>query len=197
LPKESGLLDSFHFFGLCYNNIVVCFINVYQGVKALFKLSEIKELIKLVDQTSLQELEIESEGSRLFIRKPNKTESVVVAAAPAQTAAYAPVVAQAAPQAAVQAAQSAAAEAKAEADANLHKIVSPMVGTFYSAPSPGAAAYVSKGSDVKEKTIVCIIEAMKLMNEIEAEVKGQIVEVLVENGQLVEYGQPLFLVKPE
>ncbi|MDQ1909528.1 acetyl-CoA carboxylase biotin carboxyl carrier protein [Paenibacillus sp. GD4] len=163
----------------------------------MFKLSEIKELIKLVDQTSLQELEIESEGSRLFIRKPNKTESVVVASAPVQQT-YAPVAAQAAqPVAAVQAAATSAPEAdkKPAADANLHKIVSPMVGTFYAAPSPGAANYVSKGSEVKEKTIVCIIEAMKLMNEIEAEVKGEIVEVLVENGQLVEYGQPLFLVK--
>lgn len=72
-----------------------------------------------------------------------------------------------------------------------------MVGTFYESPSPGAASFVSKGSSIKEKTIVCIIEAMKLMNEIEAEVKGEIVEVLVENGQLVEYGQPLFKVKPE
>ena len=79
---------------------------------------------------------------------------------------------------------------------DLHRIVSPMVGTFYSAPSPDAAPFVKAGDSVKEKTVVCIVEAMKLMNEIEAEVKGEIVEVLVENGQLVEYGQPLFLVKP-
>lgn len=163
----------------------------------MFKLSEIKELIKLVDQTSLQELEIESEGTRLLIRKPNKTEQYVVASAPAQPA-FAPVISQQpqAPAAAVQA-PSPAAEAPAAVNANLHTIVSPMVGTFYESPSPGAAPFVSKGSQVKEKTIVCIIEAMKLMNEIEAEVKGEIVEVLVENGQLVEYGQPLFLVKPE
>lgn len=161
----------------------------------MFKLSEIKELIKLVDQTSLQELEIENEGSRLLIRKPNKTEQVVVAAAPAVQA-YAPAaVQQTAPAPAASAAP--AAEKPAAADAGLHTIVSPMVGTFYEAPSPGAAPFVSKGSKVKEKTVVCILEAMKLMNEIEAEVKGEIVEVLVENGQLVEYGQPLFLVKPE
>lgn len=156
----------------------------------MFKLSEIKELIKLVDQTSLQELEIESEGSRLLIRKPNKTEQVIVSAAP-----YAPAVVQQSVPAA--AANIAAAEKPAAADAGLHTIVSPMVGTFYEAPSPGAASFVSKGSKVKEKTVVCILEAMKLMNEIEAEVKGEIVEMLVENGQLVEYGQPLFLVKPE
>ncbi|ALS22795.1 MULTISPECIES: acetyl-CoA carboxylase biotin carboxyl carrier protein [Paenibacillus] len=158
----------------------------------MFKLSEIKELIKLVDQTSLQELEIENEGSRLLIRKPNKTEQVVVAAAPAVQA-YAP----AAVQQTAPAPAAPAAEKPAAADAGLHTIVSPMVGTFYEAPSPGAAPFVSKGSKVKEKTVVCILEAMKLMNEIEAEVKGEIVEVLVENGQLVEYGQPLFLVKPE
>ncbi|MCP3772577.1 acetyl-CoA carboxylase biotin carboxyl carrier protein [Paenibacillus sp. MZ04-78.2] len=163
----------------------------------MFKLSEIKELIKLVDQTSLQELEIENEGSRLLIRKPNKTEQVIVTAAQpaASLVAQQPV-----PQAVVQTSAAVnipAAEPPAAAQSNLHTIVSPMVGTFYEAPSPGAASFVSKGTSVKETTIVCIIEAMKLMNEIEAEVKGQIVEVLVENGQLVEYGQPLFLVKPE
>ncbi|CAG7612429.1 Biotin carboxyl carrier protein of acetyl-CoA carboxylase [Paenibacillus solanacearum] len=160
----------------------------------MFKLSEIKELIKLVDQTSLQELEIESEGSRLFIRKPNKTEQVVVASGAVATA-IPQVVTHQAP--AVQAVQAPPAETVAPAASNLHTIVSPMVGTFYESPSPGAASFVSKGSAVKEKTVVCIIEAMKLMNEIEAEVKGEIVEVLVENGQLVEYGQPLFTVKPE
>ena len=83
------------------------------------------------------------------------------------------------------------------ADASLHKVTSPMVGTFYQAPSPDAAPYVKVGDKVGEETIVCIVEAMKLFNEIEAEIKGEIVEVLVKDGQLVEYGQPLFLVKPE
>ncbi|WP_088833527.1 acetyl-CoA carboxylase biotin carboxyl carrier protein [Paenibacillus tyrfis] len=163
----------------------------------MFKLSEIKELIKLVDQTSLQELEIENEGSRLLIRKPNKTEQIVVTSVQPASGVVAQ---QPAPQAVVQTSAAVnipAAEPPAAAQSNLHTIVSPMVGTFYEAPAPGAAPFVSKGSSVKETTIVCIIEAMKLMNEIEAEVKGQIVEVLVENGQLVEYGQPLFLVKPE
>ncbi|AEI41232.1 acetyl-CoA carboxylase biotin carboxyl carrier protein [Paenibacillus mucilaginosus] len=163
----------------------------------MFKLSEIKELIKAVDASTLQELEIESEGSRLVIRKPNKTEQVVYASAPAAAPAFAPVVS-APPTAPAAVPAQAPVEGKpAAADANLHIITSPMVGTFYESPSPGAAPFVSKGSSIKEKTIVCIIEAMKLMNEIEAEVKGEIVEVLVENGQLVEYGQPLFKVKPE
>ncbi|MHA6483794.1 acetyl-CoA carboxylase biotin carboxyl carrier protein [Paenibacillus sp. strain BS8-2] len=165
----------------------------------MFKLSEIKELVKLIDQTSVQELEIENEGARLHIRKPGKTEVVNVQAAPiTHTYAAAPIAAQpqnVAPQAVQPAAVEAAAPQKPALD--LHQIVSPMVGTFYSAPSPDTPAFVKAGDRVTEKSVVCILEAMKLMNELEAEVKGEIVEVLVENGQLVEYGQPLFLVKAD
>ncbi|MFF2090249.1 acetyl-CoA carboxylase biotin carboxyl carrier protein [Paenibacillus sp. NPDC058174] len=166
----------------------------------MFKLSEIKELIKLVDQTSVHELEIENEGARLLIRKPGKTEVVNVQAAPI-THTYSPApVPTAAPQAsAAPAAQPAAQEAPAASPSkeNLHSITSPMVGTFYSSPSPDASEFVKVGDRVNEKSVVCILEAMKLMNELEAEVRGEIVEILVTNGQLVEYGQPLFLVKPE
>ncbi|TCZ77453.1 acetyl-CoA carboxylase biotin carboxyl carrier protein [Paenibacillus albiflavus] len=163
----------------------------------MFKLSEIKELMKLMDQTSLQELEIENEGTRVFIRKGNKTESVFVAAPTVQTS-VAPAVQQAAPAPSAVVEPVMASTSTANKDTSgLHTIVSPMVGTFYQASAPGAAPFVSTGSKVNEKTICCIVEAMKLMNEIEAEVKGEIVEILVENGQLVEYGQPLFLVKPE
>ncbi|MEK3730874.1 MULTISPECIES: acetyl-CoA carboxylase biotin carboxyl carrier protein [Paenibacillus] len=163
----------------------------------MFKLDEIKELIKLVDETSVQELEIENEGTRLSIKKPSTQEVVSLQAAP-QTFIPAPQVV--APQtvqtgqAPAQASQEAAA---VDSNSALHKIVSPMVGTFYRSPSPEAGPFVSPGDRVDEKTTVCIIEAMKLMNELEAEVKGQIVEVLVENGQLVEFGQPLFLVKAD
>ena len=87
------------------------------------------------------------------------------------------------------------APAAAKDDAHYHEITAPMVGTFYAAPAPDAEPYVKVGSKVKKDTVVCIVEAMKLFNEIEAEVEGEIVEILVENGQLVEYGQPLFLVK--
>lgn len=90
-----------------------------------------------------------------------------------------------------------AKEEAAKEGGNFHKITSPMVGTFYASSSPEADPYVTVGSKVTESSVVCIVEAMKLFNEIEAEVKGEIVEVLVENGQLVEYGQPLFLVKAE
>lgn len=161
----------------------------------MLKFSEIKELIKLVDQSSLQEIEIENEGSKVAIRKPAKAEQVVVAApvaAPVVAAAPAPVAAPAVTPTAAPVAAPAPA-----ADSNLHKITSPMVGTFYTSPSPTAPHFVQVGDKVNPKSVVCIVEAMKLMNEIEAEVKGEIVEILVENGQLVEYGQPLFLVKPE
>ncbi len=162
----------------------------------MFKLSEIKELIKLVDQTSVHELEIENEGARLAIRKPGRTEVVNVQTAPA-THTYIP----AAPALTAVPAAAAAPEAQAKAEAadtsHLHRITSPMVGTFYRAPSPDAAAFINVGDRVTEKTVVCILEAMKLMNPLEAEVNGEIVDILVENGQLVEYGTPLFLVKPQ
>jgi len=164
----------------------------------MFKLSEIKELIKLVDQTSVHELEIENDGARLAIRKPGRTEVVNVQTSPAAhtyiPAMPAPATAPAAAAAVVE------TQAKAEPAADtshLHRITSPMVGTFYRAPSPDAAMFVNVGDRVTEKTVVCILEAMKLMNPLEAEVNGEIVDILVENGQLVEYGTPLFLVKPQ
>lgn len=163
----------------------------------MFKLSEIKELIKLVDQTSVHELEIENEGARLAIRKPGRTEIVNVQTAPLSHT-YLPAASTPSATALAAPAAPAAEPAPAVADnSHLHRIVSPMVGTFYRAPSPEASAFVNVGDKVSDKTVVCILEAMKLMNPLEAEVKGEIVEILVENGQLVEFGQPLFLVKPE
>jgi acetyl-CoA carboxylase biotin carboxyl carrier protein len=165
----------------------------------MYKLSEIKELVKLVNQTSIQELEIENEGSRLCIRKSNPMENVMMNPAVSQQG-YAPAAVQPNVQQSNQQPASAPEQASESStddkqDSNLHTIVSPMVGTFYASPSPSAPAFAKNGDKVTEKTVVCIIEAMKLMNEIEAEVKGEIVEILVENGQLVEFGQPLFLVK--
>jgi acetyl-CoA carboxylase biotin carboxyl carrier protein len=159
----------------------------------MFKLSEIKELIKLVDQTSVHELEIENEGMRLAIRKPGRTEVVNVQTAPLSHT-YLPSAqpTSAAPSASYPETKTAAAD-----HSHLHRITSPMVGTFYRSPSPDASSFVNIGDKVSDKTVVCILEAMKLMNPLEAEVKGEIVEILVENGQLVEFGQPLFLVKPE
>jgi acetyl-CoA carboxylase biotin carboxyl carrier protein len=163
----------------------------------MFKVQEIREIIKLVDASSIDEFVYEADGAKVKLKKKNGVTEVVapkkaVEAAPAPVAA-APVEAPAAPKAEV-----APAPAAPVADtAELHKITSPMVGTFYQAPNPESPAYVKVGDKVGEESIVCIVEAMKLFNEIEAEIKGEIVEVLVKDGQLVEYGQPLFLVKAE
>ncbi|MCY8104152.1 MULTISPECIES: acetyl-CoA carboxylase biotin carboxyl carrier protein [Bacillus] len=155
----------------------------------MLNIKEIHELIKTIDESSIDEFVYENEGVSLKLKKHEAGTVQVMQQAPA-----APVQA-AAPQA-QQAAPAPAQEAPKQ-DENLHQIKSPMVGTFYASSSPEAGPYVTAGSKVNENTVVCIVEAMKLFNEIEAEVKGEIVEVLVENGQLVEYGQPLFLVKAE
>ncbi|MFN3091704.1 acetyl-CoA carboxylase biotin carboxyl carrier protein [Bacillus pumilus] len=158
----------------------------------MLKIEEIHELIKLIDESTIDEFTYENEGAKIKLKK-NK-EVVQQVAAPVAPVQAAP--AQQAPKAQAPAQTEAPAQ-EAVASENLHKITSPMVGTFYASSSPEAGPYVTTGSKVKENTVVCIVEAMKLFNEIEAEVKGEIVEVLAENGQLVEFGQPLFLVKAE
>ncbi|MGM9945772.1 MAG: acetyl-CoA carboxylase biotin carboxyl carrier protein [Lysinibacillus sp.] len=163
----------------------------------MFKIQEIREIIKLVDASTIDEFVYEADGSKVKLKKNGGAVEVV--APKAVAAAPAPVVEQ--PKAAAPVAAPVKEEAPAAApvanDADLHKITSPMVGTFYQAPNPESPAYVKVGDKVGDETIVCIVEAMKLFNEIEAEIKGEIVEILVKDGQLVEYGQPLFLVKPE
>ncbi|MFK9093228.1 acetyl-CoA carboxylase biotin carboxyl carrier protein [Bacillus salipaludis] len=168
----------------------------------MLKVQEIRELIKLVDQSSIDEFVYENEGSKIKMKKNSEATVTTVqpvvqtAPAPVMPAAIQAPVTSVAP--AVEVIQEAPdVTATAEVTANLHKITSPMVGTFYASPTPDADVYVKAGSKVSKDSIVCIVEAMKLFNEIEAEVNGEVVEVLVKNGQLVEYGQPLFLVKPE
>jgi acetyl-CoA carboxylase biotin carboxyl carrier protein len=171
----------------------------------MLKVQEIRELIKLVDQSTIDEFVYENEGSKIKMKKNGGATVTTVQPVHQATAPVAPAVQSipvpaVAPAAALQETiqEAPKAQAAAEADTtNLHKITSPMVGTFYASPSPDADVYVKPGSKVTKDSIVCIVEAMKLFNEIEAEVNGEIVEVLVKNGQLVEYGQPLFLVKPE
>ncbi|MEK5007013.1 acetyl-CoA carboxylase biotin carboxyl carrier protein [Bacillus sp. FSL K6-3312] len=158
----------------------------------MLKIEEIHELIKLIDESTIDEFTYENEGAKIKLKK-NK-EVVQQVAAPVAPVQAAP--AQQAPKAQAPAQTEAPAQEVAASE-NLHKITSPMVGTFYASSSPEADPYVTSGSKVKENTVVCIVEAMKLFNEIEAEVKGEIVEVLADNGQLVEFGQPLFLVKAE
>lgn len=153
-------------------------------------IKQIKEVIDLMKKAELTNFEIEDKGFKLRLERATcGTGAVqVVQSAPA---AYAP-----APAAAPVAAPAAAAPAAPAADAaNIRIITSPMVGTFYTASSPDAAPYVTIGSAVKADSIVCIIEAMKVMNEVQADIAGTIVEVLVASGTSVEFGKPLFKVK--
>ncbi|MCJ8006792.1 acetyl-CoA carboxylase biotin carboxyl carrier protein [Lederbergia wuyishanensis] len=163
----------------------------------MLKIQEIREIIKLIDESDIEEFSFEHEGSKIKLKK--QTASVPVAQ-PQQQIVQQPVAVQPPVQAVVETpAPTQKVEAKIEGTTNKEnylQVVSPMVGTFYESPSPDSPAYVEIGSQVKADTVVCIVEAMKLFNEIEAEVDGEIVEVLVKNGELVEYGQPLFLVKP-
>lgn len=171
-----------------------------RGAKML-KVQEIRELIKLVNDSNIDEFVYEHEGSKIQMKKKVSETAVIQQAQPVPSPAPAPQPVQTAavkveePRAAAPAQEP--AKQVQTTDTDLHKIVSPMVGTFYQSSSPDADPYVRAGSKVTKDSIVCIVEAMKLFNEIEAEVNGEIVEVLVKDGQLVEYGQPLFLVKPE
>ncbi len=148
-------------------------------------LKEIKELITLMNENNLGELEIEREGIRVRLRKisdggfEQRVEMV-----PAK---YVPASAQI---------ESAGAKKAEEPPTKLIEVKAPMVGTFYEAPSPESPAYVEVGGEIAVGQVMCIIEAMKLMNEIKSEVKGKIVEKLVSNAQPIEYGQVLFLVEP-
>lgn len=156
---------------------------------------QIQELIKMVNKSNIGEVTIEQKDFRVTIKQKEDHVTQVVSAAPM---AAAPVMAQA--PAAVQAAPAAAAPAAgkpAEVPAgNTITIKSPMIGTFYRRPSPDKPNLVDVGTEITPGKVVCIIEAMKLFNEIESEVKGKIVKVLVDDASPVEYDQPLFLVEP-
>ena len=146
------------------------------------ELKELKALFRLMEGTDVEELEVEEGDRRVRIRRRGGDPSsavIVRSGVPGQ------------PGAKIPATQTLAAET-----AGLIPIESPMVGTFYRAPAPGADPYVKEGDSVQKGTVVCIVEAMKLMNEIESEVSGRIVKVVAENGKPVEFGQALFLVEP-
>ncbi len=156
----------------------------------MFTIEDITRLMKQMDETNLTEFRYETEGFKIVLKKdltraktqePVQTEVKEVKQKVVPNEEPSPVEEK--------------QEIKPEPGEGYHYITSPMVGTFYAAPAPDAEPYVKVGSKVKKDTIVCIVEAMKLFNEIEAEVEGEIAEILVTNGQLVEYGQPLFLVK--
>jgi acetyl-CoA carboxylase biotin carboxyl carrier protein len=166
----------------------------------MLKVQEIRELIKLIDCSTIDEFTFEHEGSKIKMKK-NLVGAVHVEQSVKQPAVKelqkSKVIEQPAPQAVAMETVREPETAVVAEKSNLHTISSPMVGTFYESSSPDVDAYVRVGSKVTKDSIVCIVEAMKLFNEIEAEVDGEIVEVLVKSGQLVEFGQPLFLVKPE
>lgn len=160
-------------------------------------INEIKEIIRLIDESSIEEFTYETEDAKVKLKKSNGINAAnTFVQVPQQTQVVQPATNTTN---GVQSDEELSKEEqqpqKAETVSYDHEIVSPMVGTFYAAPSPDSDPYVTTGSKVQPDTVVCIVEAMKLFNEIEAEVTGEIVEILVENGELVEYGQPLFRVK--
>jgi acetyl-CoA carboxylase biotin carboxyl carrier protein len=159
-------------------------------------LKQIKQIIDLMKRSELSEFEFEEEGFKIKIKRGSGGQPIITSAplsghplpassVPMETTAAAPRTS----------APAAPASASGADEAGFAYVKSPMVGTFYRSPSPENPAFVEVNAKVEEKTVVCIIEAMKIMNEIQAETKGTIVEILVENGQPVEYGQRLFKVK--
>jgi acetyl-CoA carboxylase biotin carboxyl carrier protein len=152
-------------------------------------LKQIKQIIDIMKKSSLSEFEIEEKDLKLRICRSDENQGNSAAGMPAYAA---PVPAYTPPPAAAAPVEAAAGEVE---EKGVVIIKSPMVGTFYSASSPESPAFVSIGDSVNKDTTVCIIEAMKVMNEIPAELSGSIKEILVENGEAVEYGQPLFKVK--
>ena len=163
-------------------------------------IKQIKAIISMMADNNLSEFSMEQDGLKIRIRRGADGMPQVVTSAPAVVAS-APAVIPAspapAPAAAAPAAASSGGEAAAAEESGLEYITSPIVGTFYGAASPDSPNYIEKGQDVDEDTVVCIIEAMKVMNEIKAELKGKIVDVLVENAKPVEFGQKLFSVRPK
>jgi len=148
-------------------------------------LKEIKELVNLMNENNLMELEVEKEGMRIRLKKTTsqpegiagpiiiEKENAPEAQRPNETI-----------------------QGPEKTTANAVEIKAPMVGTFYRAPAPEAAPYVEIGQIIEPGQVICIIEAMKLMNEIKSEIKGKILEVLVDNAEPVEFGQPMFLIEP-
>ena len=157
-------------------------------------IKQIQELVKLINKTSIGEITIEEDGRKITI-KQKKDPAQNIGAAPAAQSFLQPA---ASPQTTSAPAANSTPPASTDTSKteNLITIKSPMIGTFYRQPGPGKSIFVNVGDEVIPGTIVCIIEAMKLFNEIESEVKGRIVKVLVEDASPVEYDQPLFLVEP-
>jgi acetyl-CoA carboxylase biotin carboxyl carrier protein len=160
------------------------------------ELEQIEQLLAYMSEHNLEEFEFENGDVRIRLKKPSAAP-VFAAAAPRAIAAPEIIIAagQSAPQAAA-GATAAHAPAAPSASDDMHLVKSPIVGTYYGSPSPGAEAFVKVGGFVESGQTLCIVEAMKLMNEIESDTSGEVLRVFVENGQPVEYGQPLFGIRP-
>ena len=177
--------------------------NQPRHLEASINMNELRELIDLITENGLTNFELEREGFRVkvgrgtFVEDPGAPALLPGAserqiAAGGQTGSPVQSIPASAPSH-----PGALAEEAASVDQDLHIITAPIVGTFYRSPSPTAESFVRIGSEVEHNTVVCIIEAMKLMNEIQAEAAGEVVKIYVENGQAVEYGQPLFGIKTQ
>ncbi|MCG8432010.1 MAG: acetyl-CoA carboxylase biotin carboxyl carrier protein [Candidatus Omnitrophica bacterium] len=150
-------------------------------------IKEIKELVHLMNENNLTDLEIEKEGMRIHLAKTQKSPETLGG----------PVIVERHPAPQVSPGGSPAEPvSQQKPSAKTAEVMAPMVGTFYRAPSPEAAAFVEVGKVIEPGQVICIIEAMKLMNEIKSEVKGKILEILVDNAEPVEFGQPMFLIEP-
>jgi acetyl-CoA carboxylase biotin carboxyl carrier protein len=175
--------------------------NLPRHLEASINMNELRELIGLITENGLTNFELEREGFRVKIGRgvepelPPTALSGVPHAPQLPPASASTAVGSHSASAITPSHPGARAEEAASEDQDLHIINSPIVGTFYRAPSPTAESFVRIGSNVEPDTVVCIIEAMKLMNEIQAETSGEVVKIYVENGQAVEYGQPLFGIK--
>ncbi|HKP81666.1 MAG TPA: acetyl-CoA carboxylase biotin carboxyl carrier protein [Pyrinomonadaceae bacterium] len=173
-------------------------VRAAQKPPASVNMEELRELIGLLRENGLAELELENEGFRVRLRRDSGyVEGAQYAPVPVAAVAHnlTPIQAPAPPPSSGPAHPGTQASTEASQDQDLHIIPSPIVGTFYRSPSPTAEPFVKIGSNVEPESVVCIIEAMKLMNEIQAEAAGEVVKIYVENGQPVEYGQPLFGIK--
>ncbi|MEE2681864.1 MAG: acetyl-CoA carboxylase biotin carboxyl carrier protein [Planctomycetota bacterium] len=160
----------------------------------MIDIRKLKELVRLMVANDLTELDLRDEQETVTLRRPGPQQAPqVMSAAPVQQVVAAPA---AAPAAAPPAAADAPAANESSADEGLSPIESPMVGTFYASPSPDKPSFVKVGDTVNADTVVCLVEAMKIFNEIKAETSGVVEKVLPASGDSVEFGQPLFLIRP-
>ncbi len=161
------------------------------------KLEELRELVEFLKANGIAEFDMEQDDLKVRIKFAGEPATAAAGgfdlAQLSRLMASAPA---AAPVAAASSGKSAAAELASELEEKLHEVKSPIVGTFYESPSPGAPAFVKVGDQVEVGQVLCIVEAMKLMNEIESDVAGEVVKRIASSGQPVEYGQPLFAIRP-